>query len=158
MRLMLRSTLTLFLLAAPLAAQSPDTALTSLITQLLQSEFRGGGWRDTLVWQPRDSVSSDLIRRLTLQQHDTVLAVGRDAVECPGSTNSAGVQLPQPTGYTLRARAIFRGLDSATVDLQVSCRFTYRGDAHAFAQQAIWEVAKGRNGWRVVRLLAESIT
>jgi hypothetical protein len=150
--------LLVYLLVTQLAAQSRDSSLTGLLGHLLRSELRGGGWRDTLVWEPYDSMSSDLLHRFKLGPRDTLLPAGSRSLQCPGSTDSSWTAFAQPVGYVVHARVRFHTRDSATVDLGLTCRFIFRGRAHGFAETASWEVTKAMNGSWVARLLNRSIT
>ena len=152
------SAILLCLLAPPLAAQTPDSSLARLLGHLLRSELRGGGWRDTVVWQPYDSASRDLLRGFNLGPSHTVGPIGNRTLDCPGSTDSSWTAFAQPVGYTVNASARFRTPDSAIVDLAVTCRFTFRGRGHYFAEAASWEVVKSVSGSWVARLLSKSIT
>ena len=136
-------------LARPVAAQTPDSSITQLLGHLLRSQLRSAGWRDTLVWQPSDSASSTLLRRLKLGPHDTIVPAGSQTMHCPGSTDSSWTAFAQPVGYVVYAQIRLRDRNSAFVDVGVSCQDSFRGRRRGFMQKKSWLVAKGRNGQRV---------
>jgi len=142
----------------PAAAQVSDTSLTALAGRLLRAEFRGGGWRDTLSWQPTDSASAYFLQRVTFAPSDNVRALGAGRLECPGSTDSTGGLFKQPVGYSVQAFMRRWTGDSVMVALSVSCRFTYHGRANGFVEAASWEIVRTGKVWLVKRLLDRSIT
>jgi hypothetical protein len=137
--------LSLISAAMALAPQTPDTSLATLLNQLRETGLHGGGWRDTLVWQPQDAGTAQLLRSTGVRAHDVILPVGTAPLTCPGSTDATGAQFAQ----TVRARVRLHGVDSATVELVVGCDFTYRGTVRTFSEGKLWEARKGPDGWDV---------
>jgi hypothetical protein len=135
--------------ALALPAQVPDTSLAALVNHLRQTELRSGGWRDSLVWQPSDSVTASFLDATGVAAHDRVLPLGTTHVRCPGSTDAAGRPLAQPVGYAVRVQVRRHGADSATVEVAVGCDFLYQGQPRGFAQGKRWDAVKGADGWHV---------
>jgi hypothetical protein len=144
--------------SAPLVGQSADTSVHRLVNRLLFRELRGGGWRDSLTWQPQDSSSARLLKTFRFRWTDNVLPPGDHLLECPASTDSSKGQLPQPVGYTVLVRVDPAGHDSATVHLALSCRFSYHGKRSLSIETGTWLVARSSSGWRVLHVLNRSIT
>ena len=147
--------LTTFALAT---VQAADSSLLAAVAQLPQAELRGGGWRDTLVWRPYDATSADVLRRMPLRPGDTVVGIGDERPLCPGGTDSTGTLIPQPVGFSFRAQIHMRGADSATVQLDVYCRFLHRGRARGFGQGKTWDAAKLRGQWTMLRVVKMWVT
>ena len=145
-------------LTGPLAGQTPHSSLTQVIGHLLRTQLRGGGWRDTLVWQPYDSVSSVLLHRIKLGPYDSRVPAGSQTMHCPGSTDSSWTAYSQPVGYVVHAQVRFRTPYSATVDLGLACQFVFNGQRRGFGQGKHWEVVRVRNRWQVKRLMSGYIT
>ena len=142
----------------PIAAQVSDSSLVELAGRLLRTQLRGGGWRDTLSWQPTDSASAEFLRQLKLGPTEHLSSIGRSRPDCPGSTDARGATYKQPVGYEVRAFMRRWTADSVMVALSVSCQFTYLGRPNGFLESASWEVVRAAKVWRVNRELSHSIT
>src|SRR5579859_5233267 len=137
----------------PIAAQVSDSSLVELAGRLLRTELQGGGWRDTLFWQPTDSAAAVFLRQLKLGPNEHLAPIGGSTLECPGSTDARGADYKQPVGYVVRAFMRRGTADSVIVVLSVSCQFTYFGGPHPFRESASWEVVRAARIWRVNREL-----
>jgi hypothetical protein len=146
--------LALLSFASPVSAQTLDSSFVALVASL-RAELHGGGVRDTMVWVPRDSVSAHWLRLTASGTHDALLPVGDDRPQCPGNTDASGARFPQPVGYHFRVRILTHGADSATVQLEVGCSFSYLGrHPRGFLEFRIWDAAKAGDRWaaRLVRM------
>jgi hypothetical protein len=143
--LLILGLLAVFSGAGVLSAQ--DSTLGSLVPPLLRSQLVGGGYRDTIIWQASDSETFAILRDVKLHANEVLRPPASTRFQCPGGTDLRGAPLRQPVGYSIQVEV---GPDSGgnlTLDVWVSCTFTYRGRPNFFAERAKWSLTRRDGRW-----------
>jgi hypothetical protein len=135
----------LFTLSGRSSAQ--DSTLSAAVHRILTSQLVGGGRRDTLVWEAKDSTTLRLLRGGEFPRSHSVRPALAGGIRCPGGTDRDGMLLPQPVGYTV---AVAMRSDSAghpVLAVEVWCTFVYRGGEHGFAEGGTWSITRSGGRW-----------
>ena len=140
----------------PLCAQ--DSFLANIVQRLLRSELVGGGYRDTITWQASDSGTLAILRGGELQPHQVLRPPSARGIRCPGGTNRSGKYLSQPVGYLVVVEVESDSAGNRTLDVQVWCTFTNRGNSYPFGEPGKWVLNYTDGQWILGRQLEHAIT
>lgn len=163
----IRLTSRFVLLACVLTASSsdaqqpppPDSALAALIAGDVFDSLRGGGRRADMLWVAGDSVTFNALGAVAAARQITLGPPRADALVCPGSTNSDGSPLREPSGFHVFIRTRADSTGRISVGAWVSCSFVYRGRRNrGFAEGMRWEAVKDAGGWRIGAPLGRWVT
>ncbi len=150
-------TLAAFCLFAAAPVRTQQGSVADLTAQLLP-ELKGGGWRDSLVWQASDSTSFGVMQKIRWPNGDRIRTQSAYPLECPGGTDATGRAIARPVGYILQIATDTAPGESLLLNLEVRCQFTFRGRPHAFLQTQTWLLARAKQAWKVGRLVNGGIT
>ncbi len=145
----MRPILVVLMLSLALVSRSSaqDSTLSTAVHRILTSQLVGGGRRDTLVWEAKDSTTLRILQSGGLPRSHVVRSPRSDGIRCPGGTDREGALVPQPVGYAV---AVTMRSDSAghpVLAVEVWCRFVYRGREHGFAEGGTWSLTRTGGRW-----------
>src|SRR5688572_29067086 len=135
------------LLAFTRRAPAQDSTLSAAVHRVLTSQLVGGGRRDTLVLEAKDSTTLRILKGGELPRTHSVRPALAGGIRCPGGTDRDGALLPQPVGYTVEVAVRSDSAGHPVLAVEVWCTFVFRGVEHGFAEGGTWSITLTRGRW-----------